>query len=81
MGFTDLLPMLQALDYTDKLRVVQFLVLELAKEEDALLTLDEVSETEKATAVQARPLHVIHDLETAYRLMAADEAREAEALA
>lgn len=37
MSLTKLLPVLRELDRTDKWRVVQFLVFELAKEEDALL--------------------------------------------
>jgi hypothetical protein len=35
MTVTDLLPMLQGLSRADKLRVMQFLVSELVKEEDA----------------------------------------------
>jgi hypothetical protein len=38
MPLTELLPILQELSRADKLRVLQFLVLELAKEEGALLT-------------------------------------------
>jgi len=38
MSLTELLPILRELSRADKLRVMQFLVLELAKEEDALLT-------------------------------------------
>ncbi len=37
MALTELLPELQTLNRADKLRVMQFLVLELAKEEDSLL--------------------------------------------
>jgi hypothetical protein len=37
MILTELLPELQTLNRADKLRVMQFLVLELAKEEDSLL--------------------------------------------
>jgi hypothetical protein len=37
MSLTELLPVLQELTRADKLRVLQFLVLELAKEEGALL--------------------------------------------
>jgi hypothetical protein len=37
MPLTELLPILQELSRADKLRVLQFLVLELAKEEGALL--------------------------------------------
>jgi hypothetical protein len=38
MPLTELLPILQELSRADKLRVLQFLVLDLAKEEGALLT-------------------------------------------
>ena len=38
MPLTELLPVLRELSRADKLRVMQFLVLELAKEEDPLLT-------------------------------------------
>ncbi len=37
MSFTELVPALQDLTRADKLRAVQFLVIELAKEENALL--------------------------------------------
>jgi hypothetical protein len=37
MSLTELLPVLQELTRADKLRALQFLVLELAKEEGALL--------------------------------------------
>jgi hypothetical protein len=38
MSLTELLPVLRSLDRADKLRAMQFLVQELAKEEGALLT-------------------------------------------
>ena len=38
MSVKELLPALRELNRADKLRVMQFLVLELAKEEDTLLT-------------------------------------------
>jgi hypothetical protein len=38
MSITELLPVLQNLNRADKLRAMQFLVQELAKEEEALLT-------------------------------------------
>jgi hypothetical protein len=41
MELTELLPTLQELNRFDKLRVMQFLVSELAKEEKALLRADE----------------------------------------
>ena len=37
MSFDELLPTLRELDRTDKLRAMQFLLLEIAKEEGALL--------------------------------------------
>ena len=37
MSITELLPTLKELNHTDKLRVMQFLVCELARNEDALL--------------------------------------------
>ena len=40
MSFTELIPILQALPRSDKFRLLQFLVLDLAREEDALLELD-----------------------------------------
>lgn len=41
MELTELLPTLRQLDRSDRLRVMQFLVFELAKEEDALLNIGE----------------------------------------
>jgi hypothetical protein len=41
MSWTDLLPALRELNRADKLRVLQFLALELGKEEGALLTPEE----------------------------------------
>ena len=41
MELTELLPTLRELNRSDKLRVMQFLVSELAKEENALLNVSE----------------------------------------
>ena len=41
MELTELLPRLRELDRSDKLRVMQFLVFEIAKEENALLNIGE----------------------------------------
>jgi fibrillarin-like rRNA methylase len=41
MSLTDLLPSLRDLDKVDKLKAVQFLVNELAREEDILMHTDE----------------------------------------
>ena len=41
MELAELLPTLRELERADKLRVMQFLVSELAKEENALLNVDE----------------------------------------